>query len=55
MRSRGCEKARLARILGMHRQRLHVLLVSKTAFADAERTLQLMAWLTDRHKGIDPA
>ena len=49
------EKARLARILGVHRQRLHVLLVSKTACADAERTLQLMSWLADRRKGIDPA
>ena len=49
------EKARLARILGVTRQRVHLLLVSKTACADAERTLQLLAWLADRHKGVDPA
>ena len=49
------EKARLARILGVHRQRLHVLLVSKAACADAERTLQLMLWLAARRKGTDPA
>ena len=49
------EKARLARILGVTRQRIHLLLVAKTACADAERTLQLLAWLADRRKGIDPA
>jgi hypothetical protein len=35
------DKVRLARILGIPRQRLHQLLVAKTACADAERTLQL--------------
>ena len=49
------EKAKLARLLGISRQRLHVLLVARTACADAERTLQLMAWLQSRHSGRDPA
>jgi hypothetical protein len=47
------EKARLARILGISRQRLHLLLVSKSACADAERTLQLLAWLRTRQRGSD--
>jgi hypothetical protein len=49
------EKARLARLLGISRQRLHVLLVSRSACADAERTLQLMTWLQARRNGDDPA
>ena len=49
------EKARLARILGVSRQRVHLLIVAKTACADAERTLQLMAWLAARRRGTDPA
>lgn len=49
------EKAKLARILGVPRQRLHLLLVAKTACPDAERTLQLLAWLSARRRGIDPA
>jgi hypothetical protein len=49
------EKARLARLLGVPRQRIHLLLVAKTACADAERTLQLMTWLAARRRGIDPA
>ena len=49
------EKAKLARLLGLHRQRLHVLLVTKAACPDAERTLQLLAWLQARRSGQDPA
>lgn len=49
------EKAKLARILGVPRQRIHLLLVAKRACPDAERTLQLLAWLTARRRGIDPA
>ena len=49
------EKARLARILGVSRQRVHLLIVSKSACADAERTLQLMAWLAARRRRADPA
>ncbi len=49
------EKAKLARVLGVSRQRLHVLLVARTACADAERTLQLLAWLQARRHGRDLA
>lgn len=49
------DKAKLARLLGVPRQRIHLLLVSKNACPDAERTLQLLAWLQARRKGIDPA
>lgn len=49
------EKAKLARLLGVSRQRLHMFLVAKTACPDAERTLQLLAWLQARQRGIDPA
>ena len=40
------DKARLARELGLSRQRLHQLLVARSACADAERTLQLLVWLS---------
>lgn len=49
------DKVRLARILGVPRQRLHQLLVAKTACADAERTLQLLSWLEARSRGKSPA
>jgi hypothetical protein len=49
------EKAKLARLLGIPRQRLHVLLVAKNACPDAERALQLLVWLQARRRGIDPA
>lgn len=49
------EKVRLGRIIGLSRQRIHQLLVAKTACADAERTLQLMSWLSARSKGQTPA
>ncbi len=47
LRRRGA-KANLARYLGIHRQRLHVLIVSREACADAERTLMLLVWLLAR-------
>jgi len=49
------DKAKLGRVLNLPRQRVHQLLVAKTACADAERTLQLLAWLSARRQGIDPA
>lgn len=52
LRRRG-EKAKLARILGVPRQRLHVLLVARTACPDAERTLRLLVWLQARRQGQD--
>jgi hypothetical protein len=50
LRKRG-DKVRLARLLGISRQRLHQIMVSRTACADAERTLLLLAWLQDRRQG----
>ncbi|MDO8542466.1 MAG: hypothetical protein Q7S40_18655 [Opitutaceae bacterium] len=44
LRRRG-DKSKLARALGISRQRLHLLIVARTAFPDAERALQLQAWL----------
>lgn len=50
LRKRGA-KVRLARLLGLPRQRLHQLLVERSACADAERTLLLVAWLHARQAG----
>ena len=49
------DKAKLARLLGLSRQRLHLFLVARTALPDAERTLQLLAWLNARQRGVTPA
>lgn len=49
-RRRG-DQSRLARYLGLSRQRLHVLLVARAACPDAERTLQLLVWLRARQRG----
>ncbi len=46
-------KAHLARILGLPRQRLNTLFVSRTATPDAERTLQLLVWIARRQHGKD--
>jgi hypothetical protein len=50
LRKRG-DKVRLARLLGLSRQRLHQLLVERSACADAERTLLLVAWVHARRAG----
>ena len=50
LRKRG-DKVKLARLLGVSRQRLHQLLVERTACADAERTLLLVAWVHARRLG----
>lgn len=52
LRKRG-DKVRLARQLGLPRQRLHKLLVAKSACADAERTLMLLAWVQAKRQGRD--
>jgi len=52
LRRRG-DKARLARILGISRQRLHLLLKARTACPDAERTLLLHEWVDLRQRGLD--
>jgi len=49
------EKAKLARILGVPRQRIHDYFVGATACADAERLLLLLHWLALRRAGKDPA
>jgi len=50
LRKRG-DKVKLARLLGIPRQRLHQLLVERSACADAERTLLLIAWVHARRSG----
>jgi len=50
LRKRG-DKVKLARLLGVSRQRLHQLLVERSACADAERTLLLVAWVHARRSG----
>jgi hypothetical protein len=45
------EKAKLARILGVPRQRVHDLFNKRSALPDAERTLLLLAWLQARNQG----
>jgi hypothetical protein len=52
LRRRG-DKAKLARILGISRQRLHLLLTARTACPDAERTLLLIEWVAARRRGLD--
>lgn len=47
------DKARLARILGVPRQRVHQYLRSSSACPDAERTLLLLAWVHARRQGRD--
>lgn len=47
------EKAKLARILGVPRQRVHDLFNKRSALPDAERTLLLLAWLHARNHGQD--
>lgn len=44
------DKANLARILGVPRQRVHEYLVSKTACPDTERALMLLAWVLTAEK-----
>lgn len=51
--SRYGAKARLARYLGLPRQRVHELLVTRTATPDAERTLRLLVWLKAKSEGRD--
>lgn len=47
-------KVKLARILGVPRQRIHDYFVGRTAFPDAERLLLLLHWLAARMAGKDP-
>ena len=45
------EKAKLARILGLPRQRLQDFLKATRSTPDAERTLLLLCWLAAREQG----
>ncbi|WP_438480519.1 hypothetical protein [Oleiharenicola lentus] len=45
------QKVKLARLLGLPRQRIHQLLVEGSACADAERTLLLLAWVYAQQTG----
>lgn len=47
-------KVKLARILGVPRQRVHDFFVGRTACPDAERVLLLLHWLAARVTGRDP-
>lgn len=53
--SRRGEKARLARVLGLPRQRVHEIIRARHHLPDAERTLLLLAWLHARNNGQDLA
>lgn len=48
------EQAKLARLLGLDRQQINAFLKSGTRMPDAERTLQLLAWMHARQKGDSP-
>ena len=47
------DKAKLARILGVPRQRVHQYVRATSACPDAERTLLLLAWVQARRNGRD--
>ena len=49
------DKARLARVLGVPRQRVDDYLVAHRRQPDAEHTLQLLHWLAARLQGATPA
>ena len=50
LRKRG-EKVKLARILGLPRQRIQDCLTASSACLDAERTLLLLCWASRRQQG----
>ena len=52
LRKRG-EKVKLARILGLPRQRIQDCIKARTACLDAERTLLLLCWVACRQQGRD--
>jgi len=47
------EQIRLARLLGVSRQRLHRMIKARASSPDAERTLLLLAWVIAREQGQD--
>ena len=48
-------KVRLARFLGIPKQRLHDFLKGRSRLPDAELTLRLLHWLSEKRAGRDPA
>ncbi|MBT5901043.1 MAG: helix-turn-helix transcriptional regulator [Opitutaceae bacterium] len=48
-------QARLARYMGLPRQRIHDFLKSNSRMPDAETTLRLFHWLLERRSGRDPS
>ena len=54
LKSRG-EQAKLARLLGQHRQSIHAYFGANSRMPDAERTLQLLAWLMAKRQEPSPA
>jgi hypothetical protein len=48
-------KARLARYLGVPRQRLNDFLTGRSRLPDAELMLRMLHWLNERANGRDPA
>lgn len=49
------EQANLGRVLGLPRQRVNAFVTAGTQMPDAERTLQLLAWLMVARRGKRPA
>ncbi|GAB5560200.1 MAG: hypothetical protein SynsKO_18470 [Synoicihabitans sp.] len=47
-------KARLARYLGVPRQRVHNFIKDESRMPDAETTLRLLHWLIERRAGREP-
>ncbi len=45
------EPANLARLLGLHRQAIYSYFTAGSRMPDAERTLQLLAWLASKRRG----
>ena len=45
------EQAKLARILGLHRQSINAFVTSGSRMPDAERTLMILAWLAAAKAG----
>lgn len=48
-------QAQLARLLGLDRQAVHAIVKARSRMPDAERTLQLVAWLMAVRGGKPPA
>ena len=54
LKKRGSQ-AMLARLLGLDRQQVNAYFVQRTRMPDAERTLQIIAWLVANSAGDTPS